>query len=100
MTTMKPEHRKLARHALGLPNGHRKSYRNHYVIDGGPTFEMWIQMVEAGDARQGRPSPITGGSEWFRLTRKGAEMALDPGERLCPEDFPEPQKEETENDDE
>lgn len=56
---MNATHLKMARHMLGLPNRARRSYTEN----------------------EGRH--IFG-----RLTRKGADMALERGEALCAEDFP------------
>lgn len=85
---MTPAQRELARHALGLPNQARRSYRNRYfAATGSHTAEQWQVMVSAGEAEGGEPGrPVS--SLYFELTRKGAELALDPRESLCPEDFP------------
>lgn len=86
---MTPAQIELARHALGLPNRSRKSFRNHYVTgEGDPAYVNWCAMVEAGEARGKKASQLTGGDPLFWLTRKGAEAALRLGERLDPEDFP------------
>ena len=85
---MTPAQRELARHALGLPNAGRKSYRNRYFAGaGGPTAAQWQAMVAAGEAEGGEPGHKSS-SLFFRLTRMGAERALDRGETLCGEDFP------------
>lgn len=85
---MTPAQRELARHALGLPNQARRSFRNrYYAAAGGHCAAQWQEMVESGEAEGGEPSrPVS--SLFFCLTRKGAELALDPRESLCPEDFP------------
>lgn len=85
---MTPAQRELARHALGLPNAARRSYRNRYFAGaGGAAAEQWQGMIAAGEAEGGelghKPSSL-----FFCLTRKGAELALDPRESLCREDFP------------
>jgi hypothetical protein len=81
--------RGLARHALGLPNKRRTSYRNHFVTGPGSTdYDSWMAMVHAGLATRRAGSVLTGGDNLFRLTLRGALAAIDPGERLCPEDFP------------
>lgn len=78
----------LGRHALGLPNDRRMSYRNHFVADLGHTdYTTWLAMVEQGDAFHGRPSELTGGDDLFWLTKKGAMLCLKPSEKLDPEDF-------------
>lgn len=85
---MSPEQRELARHALGLPNKRWRSYRNHFVTGpGSKDYDNWAAMVEAGEARRRPGSPLSGGDDIFWLTRAGAEAALDPRERLDPEDF-------------
>jgi len=80
----------LARHALGLVDGRKVSYRNHFVCGPGHSdFDKWERMVVIGDARRFGPSPLYGGDYMFRLTHKGARSVLREGERLDPEDFPE-----------
>ena len=80
--------RRLARHALGLPNFRGRSYRNRFVVSYAPgrTYPAWDRMVDKGWAEQS--ARVIGGTCWFWLTREGAELALDPGETLDPEDFP------------
>lgn len=74
----------LARHALGLPNDRRRSYRNRYFAPAGMDVENeWNDMVSHGWAERG--DGIRSIAFW--LTRSGAEMALDPGESLDMEDF-------------
>lgn len=73
-----------ARRALGLPNRHKRSYRNHFC---GLSHPDWEAMTERGLATV-RRSAEAGGYHTWRLTRAGAEAALLPGEALCPEDFP------------
>lgn len=86
---MTPEQIELARHALGLPNKRRQSYRNHFVAgEGHSDYVAWCDMVEKGLARGKKGSQLTGGDPVFWLTRLGAERVLRKGERLCPEDFP------------
>jgi hypothetical protein len=81
---MNPEQRKLARHALGLPNDQRRSYRNRYFVSGGPNAALWAAMEAAGEAG----SKANGPGDFYWLTRKGAELALEPSEALDREDFP------------
>lgn len=82
---------KLARHALGLPNSRRRTYRNHFVTGPGHSdFDNWTAMVADGNARTRAGSAITGGDSVFWLTRQGATAALMRGEHLDPEDFPSP----------
>ena len=87
---LKPAHRDLARHALGLPNKRSRSYRNHFVTGEGSTdYAPWIEMVAAGLAKRWKGNEMTGGDDLFRLTKTGAIQALNKGEHLDPEDFPE-----------
>ena len=89
MLTLKQ--RELARHALGLEynRGKKVSFRNRFVCE--EDNEHWQDMVSKGYATF-RPAATVpfGGSAIFYLTRKGAELALDKGDRLDPEDFPAP----------
>jgi hypothetical protein len=91
LDAMTPRQKELARHALGLKEGTRRSYRNHFVAGPGhEDYEEWRAMISAGLAVQARGTPISGGMDVFWLTRRGAEAALDPGEKLDPvDDFPE-----------
>ncbi len=83
--------REMARHALGLPNKKRTSYRNRYVTDReGADGRVWMRMVEKGAATVRAGSPLTGGDDFFRLTPAGGRAALNSPERLCAEDFPTP----------
>jgi hypothetical protein len=82
-----PAQRYLARHFLGLdnPSANGKSYRNRYYARRG--HAAWIvlhDMVGEGLANLSDEN----GETTFWLTRKGAELALNPGEKLDPEDFP------------
>lgn len=86
---MTPEQRDLARHALGLPNSKRKSYRNHFVTGAGSLdYDHWQAMVAAGDATRRDGNELTGGDDLFRLTRQGAEAARNRGESLDPKYLP------------
>ena len=86
---MKPEQIELARHALGLPNKGRRSYRNRFVTGPGSLdYLHWVQMVNDGHARRRSGSALTGGDDFFWLTAVGACEALLPGEKLDQEDFP------------
>lgn len=79
----------LARHALGLPNKMRMSYRNRFVAgEGHDDYKDWLQMVADGNAgmRDGSKLPYAGDS-LFWLTHDGAKQALKRGEKLDPEDF-------------
>lgn len=77
--------RRLARHALGLPNGRKRSYRNYYQSAlRGEEYNAWLGMTERGLAEM----RLDGSTAAFKLTRLGAGEALEPGESLCTEDFP------------
>lgn len=87
---MTPRQKELARHALGLDGRRKQSYRNRfYAGPGHDDFSDWQRMVEDGMARMRGPDPGYRPDCAFWLTREGAEAALNKGERLCPEDFPE-----------
>lgn len=93
MIHMSPREIELARHALGLPNKARMSYRNRFVAGvGHEDYATWVQMVADGNAkvRYGASLPY-GGDSLFWLTREGAEQALLKVEHLDPEDFNGPQ---------
>lgn len=88
---MTPEQIELARHALGLPNKRRKSYRNHFVCGPGHSdFDNWVAMTDTGWAKSRNGTPLSGGDPVFWLTREGAAKALKRGETLDAEDFPPP----------
>ena len=85
MTTRQIE---LARHALGLPNDRRRSYRNRFYLKRtlaeDSSYMEWSGLVAAGLAEMSPGENL----DCFYLTRAGAEMALLSGESLDPEDFP------------
>lgn len=91
--TMHHMERHLARHALGLPTlaGEPRrpvTFRNRYQTTLASNFgSIWQGMVAKGWAELVTFTARVGMGH-FRLTRAGAELALDPGESLCPEDFP------------
>ena len=58
--SLTPAQLELARHALGLPNDRRRSYRNRYLAGGGSP--EWDAMVEAG---------LTGDKRKPVLSRRG-----------------------------
>lgn len=84
---MTPRQKTLERHALGLPNLRRESYRNRYAAPYcGGVYDEWARMVEAGLADA---SPhVFHGMRVFYLTDTGARAALEPDEVLSREDFP------------
>lgn len=85
---MTPTQRDLSRHALGLDGRRRQSYRNHFVTGEGCADHVeWMAVVDAGHAWRRAGNELTGGDDLFRLTRAGAELALNPHERLDPTDF-------------
>lgn len=89
MANLSPVQRELARHALGLPTRGGRSYRNSFVA--GPDHDdyvHWLAMVADGNAVRYAGRQLFGWDDLFRLTPTGAEAALDPGEKLCPDDFP------------
>ncbi|MDF3413251.1 hypothetical protein HKX54_02195 [Sulfitobacter sp. M57] len=86
---MTPKQRDLARHALGLPNNDKQSYRNRFVTNSGcPDHKEWMQMVAKGHAWRRAGSELTGSDDLFGMTLNGARAALERRETLCPEDFP------------
>jgi hypothetical protein len=85
---MTPTQRRLARHALGLPNSRRCSYRNRFIAAYAPgAYDEWCRMEDAGLAERSR-NIRDSATVRFWLTESGARAALNPGETLCPEDFP------------
>ncbi|WP_062111097.1 hypothetical protein [Aureimonas sp. AU40] len=89
--SLTPEQKHLARHALGLPNRKRRSYRNRFhAFTGGPDHDLWTSMVTQGLAcvDQGKAAPNGSRLDYFALTRAGADAALEAPEKLDLEDFP------------
>lgn len=84
------DQRELARHALGLDSRHKRSYRNRFVCESNsPDGVKWMAMCAEGYAQRRDSSTLPfGGCDMFWLTPKGAEAALNPGESLDREDFP------------
>lgn len=81
-----PDERALARHALGLPNDKKRSYRNRFAAARNTeACEQWEAMRAKGAADVFAYGEIL---KWFHLTKDGASAALDAGESLDPEDFP------------
>lgn len=77
----------LARHALGLNPGCLVSRRNVFITQGAEDVADWRAMAAAGFAVF-HSVFNSRGAEVFRLTRAGAERALQPGDVLDPEDWP------------
>lgn len=87
---MTPKQRDLARRALGLDNpiARGRSYRNRYIaLIGSDAWREWVDMAQNGEAGEDILA-IGGVSQWFSLTRKGANAATNPGESLDAKDFP------------
>lgn len=75
----------MARHALGLGDGRKVSYRNRYFAAPGSSKEAaWGDLVGHGFAERSNLC--------FHLTTAGAKMVLLLGERLDAEDFPDSEK--------
>jgi hypothetical protein len=84
--TMTEKQKKLARHALGLPNKKNTSYRNHFCVGiGEDGYAEWEAMVIQGDAVK-RTGPHWGGDDMFYLTLKGALAVREPKEHISRED--------------
>ncbi len=83
---MTENQRKLARHALGLPNRQNTSYRNYFcTVQGSPDYPEWLEMVSRGEAIK-RDRPLWGGDSMFRLTLSAALSVREAKERLSQED--------------
>lgn len=81
-----PDEKALARHALGLPNDHKRSFRNRYAANRNTeACEHWEAMRRKGAADLWMYGEFL---KHFELTKEGAEAALDDGESLDLEDFP------------
>lgn len=84
---MSPAQRALCRHALGLPNDGKRSYRNRYYARAGTMqYRSWMAMCRNGLAERNRFVP--GELRLFWCTRTGAALALMNNETLDKEDFP------------
>lgn len=89
MAELTPKQLELMRHALGLPNTMRTSYRVYYTAsEGQDGYAAWIELVALGFAKMHKSDAFRG-DDVFIVTRAGAEAALQPGEKLSKEDFPE-----------
>lgn len=83
-----PEQKQLARHALGLVDGNKRSYRNRYrAPKDGAVVEAWRAMHAAGYAKCSVVADDTPLGDYFWMTEAGARLALEKGETLDPEDF-------------
>lgn len=80
--------RQRAREALGLPAPGNTSTRNRFAVapDAPAMLHTWQGMVARGAAElldsEGAQAEV------FRLTLAGALAVLQPGESLCPLEFP------------
>lgn len=85
---MTTRQRVLARAALGLPNTSKRSYRNRdFVAEPSRAHAVWRGLVQGGNAL-GFPRHGSSTLDLFVLTLAGARQALELGESLDPEDFP------------
>ena len=80
--------RQLAREALGLAAPGNTSTRNRFAVapDAPALLNTWQGMVACGAAELMDSEGAQ--AEVFRLTLAGALAALQPGESLCPLEFP------------
>lgn len=89
---MTPDQLRLARAALDLPNTSGRSTRNKPFHAGPAEDAFWRllnEMVDAGLMRKRQRTTLRCGFiHEFTLTRAGADRALEPGERLDPQQFP------------
>lgn len=86
---MTPRQRKIARHMLGLPTEHKRSYRNRYIIGSkGRGYGVLMRMVRDGLATRERFGAHPDNRWCFALTKAAALSVLEPGETLDDEDFP------------
>lgn len=83
---MSPEQRRMARHALGLGDDRTVSYRNRYYAH--PTTARGIAWEDLAHQGLAERTSAGGGLVCYFLTVAGAKAAIEPGERLCAEDFP------------
>lgn len=87
---MTPAQIARARHALGLPNLTNRTYRNRFCAGKGHAdHAKWKAMVAAGLATVRQNEGGLGGQDTFSLTVAGATAALQKGETLSAEGFPE-----------
>jgi hypothetical protein len=78
----------LGRHALGLPNRGKLSYRNYFVAgEDHDDWVEWMAMVKDGNAVRFNGSQLTGDDFVFRLTNQGAIACLKGREKLSKVDF-------------
>lgn len=75
--------RDLVRHALGLDERHKRTYRNHFVTS--PLcdeYKEWADLLNHGLARHNKGSQLSGGDEVFWATKELATFVLKPDEQL------------------
>lgn len=86
---MTPLQKKLARHALGLPNERCHSYRNrYYAAEGTREYRTLMAMCRKGLADRATHKLGFGRPRFFWLTLAGAWAAIEHNETLDREDFP------------
>ena len=80
---MTDRQRELSRHALGLPNDRRVTYRNRFIVGPGMTnFQEWEDLAEKGLAVKSAGET----ANCYQLTLAAARMVLHKNERICRED--------------
>lgn len=79
----------MARHALGLPNSKRTTYRNRYCLGRGDEgYADWEDLVSRNLAIK-QTGTFWGGDDMFYLTLEGARAALHRGEHISREEMKE-----------
>lgn len=76
--------RDLIRHALGLRQGNKVAYRNHFVA-GGDDLPAWRKLAERGLAHEWQSSSHS--DPIFMALSPGINLALEPGESLDHEEW-------------
>lgn len=81
------QQRELVRHAIGLNERSKKTYRNHFVTGAGSKdYDAWMDMVTKGYAHHRPGSEMSGGDDVFWVTRETALSVCNKNEHLS-EDF-------------
>ncbi|RVT99070.1 hypothetical protein EOD42_02895 [Rhodovarius crocodyli] len=88
MLNLTHHQRAEARAALGLPAPGNTTTRNRMAVapDAPGKLNTWHGLVACGAAEL--PDAEGAQAEVFRLTQAGALAVLQPGESLCPQEFP------------
>lgn len=85
---MNERQKELARHALGLPNKQKMTYRNHFVAGSGhPDFHDWLEMTSRGEAAMRTGRAMSGGDPIFYVTPLGLTLAVDLREKVGREEL-------------